>query len=59
MELRNLVTVAELIVRCAASRRESRGLHYNLDYPDLLPGSQDTILFPGSMEHLNVLRPAG
>jgi L-aspartate oxidase len=59
IELRNLVTVAELIVRCAAARKESRGLHYTLDYPDVLPRAEDTILFPGSMEHLNVLRPVG
>ncbi len=34
IELRNIVTVAELIVRCALMRRESRGLHYTLDYPE-------------------------
>ncbi len=59
IELRNLITVAELIVRSAMARRESRGLHYNLDYPNMLPQTDDTILFPGSMEHLTVLRPAG
>ena len=33
IELRNLVDCAVLIVRCARQRRESRGLHYNIDYP--------------------------
>ncbi len=46
IELRNLVQTAELIVRCAQARTESRGLHYSLDYPDLLPDAIDTVLVP-------------
>jgi L-aspartate oxidase len=46
IELRNLVEVADLIVRSALSRDESRGLHYTLDFPDLLPQAKDTVLVP-------------
>jgi L-aspartate oxidase len=46
LELRNLVQVAELIVRCAMMRKESRGLHYTLDYPDLAENSGPSILSP-------------
>ena len=46
VELRNLVVVAELIVRSALARKESRGLHYTLDYPGLLPEPVDTVLVP-------------
>ncbi|MEQ1515289.1 MAG: L-aspartate oxidase [Usitatibacteraceae bacterium] len=46
IELRNLVLTAELIVRCALARKESRGLHFSLDYPDLAKEAKDTVLVP-------------
>ena len=46
LELRNLVDVAALIVESALSRKESRGLHYNADYPATFPKGMPTVLTP-------------
>jgi len=47
LELRNLVTTAELIVRSALARKESRGLHYSRDFPEMLDEARDTVIIPG------------
>jgi len=44
IELRNLITVARLILKCARARKESRGLHYNLDYPNKSTLIRDSIV---------------
>lgn len=44
IELRNLVVTADLIVRCAQLRKESRGLHFSRDYPEMAKKAKDTVL---------------
>ena len=52
LELRNIAAVAQLIVECASSRKESRGLHYTIDYPDPDPkGAKDTVAKRGVAAH--------
>ncbi|MEZ0242277.1 MAG: L-aspartate oxidase, partial [Sphingomonas sp.] len=46
IELRNLLESADLIVRSALHRKESRGLHYTIDYPDTALAAVDTVLVP-------------
>jgi L-aspartate oxidase len=53
LELRNIATVAQLIVECAAARRESRGLHSTVNYPDTDPNfARDTLVKRGVPAHL-------
>jgi len=55
LELRNLVDVADVIIRSALLRKESRGLHYSRDYPQPLPRAFDTVLTPKYLKELGEL----
>ena len=50
IELRNLALVANLTIKSALKRKESRGLHYSLDYPNLLNNAKPTILDPKKLK---------
>ena len=53
LELRNIATVAQLIVECAAARRESRGLHFTIDHPETDPKmARDMVIKRGVPAHL-------
>ncbi|WIO75160.1 L-aspartate oxidase [Porticoccaceae bacterium LTM1] len=55
LEVRNLTMVAELIIRSAMQRRESRGLHYTLDYPETSNVAKDTIMVPDNFAGQDII----
>jgi L-aspartate oxidase len=60
LELRNIATVAQLVIECAAARRESRGLHFTIDYPETDPKmARDTVLKRGVPAHLATAAQGG
>ena len=52
IELRNLVVTADLIVRCALQRKESRGLHFSRDYPAMLKTAKRSVIRRSSRHRL-------
>jgi L-aspartate oxidase len=59
IELRNIATVAELIISCASHRRESRGLHTTIDYPEPRPSEQHDTVIQRSSDRAPGLLPPG
>jgi len=55
LEMRNLTRIAQLMVQCAAGRKESRGLHYNSDFPDTAAAARDSILIPSHFDPASAL----
>ena len=59
LELRNIATVAQLIVECAAARKESRGLHFTIDYRETDPKmARDMVIKRGVPAHLGQAKPS-
>jgi len=58
LEMRNLARVAALMVESASGRKESRGLHFNSDYPDTSPLKRDSILIPTNFDRRTALTGA-